>query len=248
MRTFVPAVAVVAALIWPAAASGQSLAEAAQREAARRKAEASAPKTPAGNPSPAAAALAGQQVEPDSGASASESSGTISLAEVARREAARRKALAEAGKRAKLLTNQDVKKWVPPEEAAPTDASASAKASGKPADQASEATAAEKPGAEKTAADATKGEQYWRDRMTAAREELRRNQAFAEALQSRINALSAEFSAKDDPYQRAQVADDRQKALAELDRLNTDIDNNKKAIADLEDEARRAGIPAGWVR
>jgi hypothetical protein len=84
--------------------------------------------------------------------------------------------------------------------------------------------------------------------MTGAREDLRRNEAFAEALQSRINALSAEFSAKDDPYQRAQVADDRQKALAELDRLTADIDKNKKVLADIEEDARRAGVPAGWIR
>jgi len=84
--------------------------------------------------------------------------------------------------------------------------------------------------------------------MAAAREELRRNEAFAEALQSRINALSAEFSAKDDPYQRAQVADDRQKALAEMDRLTSEIDKNRKSIADIEDDARRAGVPAGWIR
>jgi hypothetical protein len=44
------------------------------------------------------------------------------------------------------------------------------------------------------------------------------------------------------------VADDRQKALAELERLTTDIDNNKKAIADIEEDARRAGVPAGWIR
>lgn len=244
MRTLVPTLAVVAALLmWPAAASAQSLAEAAQREAARRKAEAAAPKTPpAATAAAAAGALAQQTAEPEP--TASESSGTISLAEVARREAARRKALAAAGARAKLLTTQDVKKWLPTEEAAPADTSAAAKESQQPADEKS----GEKSGTEPTGTDATKGEQYWHGRIAAAREELRRNEAFAEALQSRINALSAEFSAKDDPYQRAQVADDRQKALAELDRLNTDIDNNKKAIADVEEEARRAGVPAGWIR
>jgi hypothetical protein len=242
MHTFVPAVVVFAALMWPAAAQAQSLGEVAQREAARRQAEANAPKTPAPAAKPSSSPLQGQTATGLEDSSA----GTVSLAEVARREAARRKALAAAGERGKVLTNSDVKKWVPPAEsetadAAPTD---SQKPDEAPAADTSKAGEA-KP---KAGADEDKGEAYWRGRMIAAREDLRRNEAFAEALQSRINALSAEFSAKDDPYQRAQVADDRQKAIAELDRLTADIDKNKKAIADVEDDARRAGVPAGWIR
>jgi hypothetical protein len=71
---------------------------------------------------------------------------------------------------------------------------------------------------------------------------------FAEALQSRINALSADFAARDDPAQRAQIADDRQKALEELERVKTDIETSRKTVADIEEEARRAGVPPGWLR
>jgi hypothetical protein len=242
MNTFAPALAVAAALMWPVAASGQSLAEVAQREAARRAAEANA------NASKPPSASAGLPARTDSQAVTQEpaAGGAISLAEVARREAERRKAVAAAGRRGKTLTTSDVKKWEPPQETtadqSPEAGSGEANASGGKGDTA-KATDAQKPSPE-----ATKGEAYWHGRMTAAREELRRNEAFAEALQSRINALSAEFSAKDDPNQRALVADDRQKALAELDRLTQDIDTNKKSITDLEEEARRAGVPAGWIR
>jgi hypothetical protein len=237
MHTFAPTVVMLAALMWPAAASAQSLGEVAQREAARRKAEASAPKT---------AAPVGIQAQVRSEPPAAESSGDVSLAEVARREAARRKALTAAGQRSKLLTNHDVKKWQPTEDSAPADASSSPE-SQKSGDDKS-ADKGQAADAQKDGAEPAKGEAYWHSRMTAAREDLRRNEAFAEALQSRINALSAEFSAKDDPYQRAQVADDRQKALAELDRLTADIDKNKKVLADIEEDARRAGVPAGWIR
>jgi hypothetical protein len=239
MRTLAPTLVAVASLMWPAAASAQSLAEVAQREAARRKAEASSPQKPSTPLRPIPV-----QAQADT---VSESSATMSLAEVARREAARRKALAAAGARAKLLTTQDVKKWEPTAE---TDAAATSQPADdtqKPGDD-KPAAKAKTTDAQKDSPDAAKGEDYWHGRITAAREELRRNEAFAEALQSRINALSAEFAAKDDPYQRAQVADDRQKALAELDRLTADIDKNKKAIAEIEEEARRAGVPAGWIR
>ena len=70
----------------------------------------------------------------------------------------------------------------------------------------------------------------------------------AEALQSRINALTADFSARDDPAQRAVVGEQLNKALAELERMRGDIEVQQKQVTDLEEEARRAGVPPGWVR
>ena len=84
--------------------------------------------------------------------------------------------------------------------------------------------------------------------MTQARSALDRAKTFAEALQSRINALTADFAARSDPAQRAVIGTDRQKALAELDRVQKEIQDNTKAIADIQEEARKAGAPAGWVR
>lgn len=165
-----------------------------------------------------------------------------SLAELAKKEQERRKATPPA---AKVLTNKDLPKPKAPAPAAPaTDAPAPAA----PAD----AKAAPDP----NSADAKKAEEgkevkdeaYWRGRMSAAREDLRRAQMFAEALQSRINALSADFVNRDDPYQRAKVGEDRQKALAELERVTADIEKATKAIADIEEEARQAGVPPGWLR
>jgi len=75
-----------------------------------------------------------------------------------------------------------------------------------------------------------------------------RHEMFAEALQSRINALTTDVVNRDDPYQRAKLADDRQKALAELQRVTGEIEQAKKDIADIEEEARKAGVPPGWLR
>ena len=84
--------------------------------------------------------------------------------------------------------------------------------------------------------------------MNGAREALRRSEMFRDALQSRINALTTDFTARDDPYQRALIADDRQKALAELAQVGKDIESGKKGITDIEEEARRASVPPGWIR
>jgi hypothetical protein len=89
---------------------------------------------------------------------------------------------------------------------------------------------------------------YWRGRMTAARDQLDRSQTFAAALQSRIDALTLDFVNRDDPAQRSVVEQNRLKALAELERVQREIASQTKAITAIEDEARKAGVPAGWLR
>jgi hypothetical protein len=71
---------------------------------------------------------------------------------------------------------------------------------------------------------------------------------FVEALQSRINGLTTDFVNRDDPYQRAKIGEDRQKALDELARVKGEIEAGKKLIDNIEEEARRAGVPPGWLR
>ena len=93
-----------------------------------------------------------------------------------------------------------------------------------------------------------KDEAYWKARVAKVRDDLQRAQTFADALQSRINALTTDFTARADPAQRAVIGNDRQKALAELDRVKKEIEANTKAIADIQEEARKANVPSGWVR
>jgi hypothetical protein len=163
------------------------------------------------------------------------------LGELAKKEAARRKATPTA---AKTYTNDDLKQ-VPPPAGTATSKTAEELKDGKPGDSTK---------AEPEKVDATKppqpakDEAHWRGRMTAAHEDIRRNEAFLEAMQTRVNALTADFTARDDPYQRAKIAEDRQKALAEMARLKEDIEKGKKLVTEIEEEARRAGVPPGWIR
>jgi hypothetical protein len=171
-----------------------------------------------------------------------------SLDEIARREAERRKSIKSSGK---VLTNESLRRELPPPPApgAPATAAPAAEAAGAPATPAG-ATAPAAPAAEAAAAPAAAAntEADWRKRMTDARAALQRSQTFAEALQTRVNALSTDFVNRDDPAQRSVIAADRQKTLAELDRVKQDIASQQKAIATIQDDARKAGIPAGWVR
>jgi hypothetical protein len=48
--------------------------------------------------------------------------------------------------------------------------------------------------------------------------------------------------------QRAAIAAQRDKSLAEMDRLKKEIAEHTKKIATIQQDARRAGAPPGWVR
>lgn len=159
--------------------------------------------------------------------------GAQSLGDVARKEEARRKAVSKAGR---TYTNESLQ-GTPSEapQAAPAPAAAPPAGDGKAPDQTKEP-------------DPKKDEAYWRGRVTQVRDGLERARTFREALQSQINALTADFSRRDDPAQRGVVASNRQKALAELERVNKEIADFEKQLVDIEDEARKAGVPPGWIR
>ncbi|MGH9331880.1 MAG: hypothetical protein ACRD09_15685, partial [Vicinamibacterales bacterium] len=63
-----------------------------------------------------------------------------------------------------------------------------------------------------------------------------------------VNALSTDLVNRDDPVQRAGIGTDRQRALAEMERVRGDVDKLKKQIVEIEEEARVAGVPPGWLR
>ncbi len=164
--------------------------------------------------------------------------GAQSLADVARKEAARRQ---DVKAPAKVFTNDNLK-VVPPvaPPAAPAEPGAQPAAPAAPGE-----AAQEKP---PEAPDPTKDPEYWRKRMTDAREARDRNAFLLEAVQSRINGLTTDFYARDDPYQRAQIELERNKALRELDLMKKHQTELEQKVADIEEEARRANIPPGWLR
>ena len=91
-------------------------------------------------------------------------------------------------------------------------------------------------------------EKWWRTRAAAARAALERDQTLADAMQSHINSLKNDVVNRDDPAQQALLRERLASALAELDRLKQQIEVDRQAILDIQDDARRKGIPAGWIR
>jgi hypothetical protein len=157
-----------------------------------------------------------------------------SLADVARKAREAREAVSPSGK---LYTNKDL--HPAPSTALPKDAAKSTTADATSPDAEAVAGAAHGP---------AKDRGYWSARLKAVHEQLERDQTYAAALQSRINALNADFVNRDDPAQKSVIERDRLRALAELGRLEQAIPNDKRAIDDLLEEGRRAGVPPGWLR
>ena len=91
-------------------------------------------------------------------------------------------------------------------------------------------------------------EAEWRAKMAAARSALERDEVLAEAMQGRVNSLTTESLNRDDPAQREEILRQRSRALAELDRITLQIAADKLAIVSIEDDARKKGIPPGWIR
>jgi hypothetical protein len=193
---------------------------------------------------------------------------TAQLGDIARKEAERRKTVQSSGK---TYTNDNIKPDPSPSIAPSSDAPAAGSSSSSATDKSADTSAADKSAAGKsgdtsadgkTAGDKTdkpaqvsadpverkKEEAQWRERIQNERDLLDRSKSFAEALQSRINALNTDFVNRDDPQQRAKIAADRDKALSDLDRTKKEIDEHTKNITKIQEDARRAGAPAGWVR
>lgn len=158
-----------------------------------------------------------------------------SLGAVAKQTEDKRKTVKSSGK---VYTNDSLKGAPAPSQPGPSPAPTT------PAAEPSQSGVA----AEKPKQEPAKDEATWRERIKTERDALAKAQAFSAALQSQINGLYAEFTACQAPTQCNDVSARRQAAIAELDRQKKEVETHTKAIADIQEEARKAGVPVGWVR
>ncbi len=166
-----------------------------------------------------------------------------SLADVARKEAERRKTVAAP---AKVYTDADLRLVARPQppEPAPVDPGKAADLEAKPTDKAADAAAPAK--AAEPSVDL--GEQHWRTLIDDARGALARSASYLQALDERVRALTADFNAREDPAQRNAIWGQRGRAIDDMNRLKEDMAEQEKAIAKIEADARKAGVPPGWIR
>jgi hypothetical protein len=160
------------------------------------------------------------------------SSGAQSLADVARKEEARRKKVAAP---TKVYTDADVQKYAPTTSAAQTAASTvtGLDGNGKPV------------GAAAVAEGLPPDEAGWRARLQNARDGIDRNRLLLSALEQQQARSSARRTGTADGEA---PADDGSGRAAEIKRLKAEMDTFRATLANAEEDARRAGVPPGWVR
>jgi hypothetical protein len=168
-----------------------------------------------------------------------------SLGDLAKQEEARRRAVATTGK---VYTNDSLRPAPPVTGSESSGDAASAPAAPPPPGPSSSDGKKEEVKPDAKPDSPKKDEAYWRQRLQAERDAIERSKVLIDALQSRVSALQTDFVNRDDPASRGQLASERQRALAELDRMKKEIEQRTKAVADIQEEARRAGAPAAWYR
>jgi hypothetical protein len=94
-----------------------------------------------------------------------------------------------------------------------------------------------------------RNEQYWRGVFQKARESAQRAEARAELLDLRLKELNTSLLRQTDVYNREnRIGAEITATQKEIDEARKLAAQAKKNIADLEDELRKSGGPAGWAR
>jgi hypothetical protein len=119
-------------------------------------------------------------------------------------------------------------------------------------DSASVASTTESGGAQTTST--TKDETYWKNRMRAVTSKLADDQALLDAAETSEQALDTRLNkSRDnadyvrDRAQRAVLENQWQDALKERNRLKAVVTSDKRTKTNLEEEARKAGVPPKWL-
>ena len=180
------------------------------------------------------------------------SSQSDSLGDAARKARAQKK---DPSKPAKVFTNEDVgslKGTISVIGNEPTRGTGTDKAAEKNDDKKPASGADAKPTNGADVKDAkkeqAKDEPYWRAKFAAARKTLAEDTKELDILQREFNLKQEQYSqdpnwAMHEQNSRADI----NKTQSEIETKKQDIDKDKQAISDLEDELRKAGGDAGWA-
>lgn len=91
-------------------------------------------------------------------------------------------------------------------------------------------------------------EAWWRARISNARATLGRNQLLADGLATRVASLTREIVDEHDVAQQRRLRGHLQKAMENLDRQQRLVLSDRRDVEAFQEEARRQGVPPGWLR
>lgn len=95
----------------------------------------------------------------------------------------------------------------------------------------------------------TTPEASWQIRATQARQRVERADADVKRLETETRRLENDFYAwSDGTYRDGVIKPAWDQAKEDLRKARLELDAAQNAVTDLEEEARKAGVPAGWLR
>jgi hypothetical protein len=172
-----------------------------------------------------------------------------SLAELAKKEKARREAVKA---NAKVLTNEQANQGkarvstttLPPAtEKLGTDKTAAG------AEKAAEdAAAKEKPATDEPVDFQGRPESFWRQTFADARKKVSDLENEATAIVLKLNDLQNRFYRESDGFKQQDIQREIQKTIYEQDLNKHNLTLAKEALEDLEKEARKSGALPGWIK
>jgi hypothetical protein len=84
----------------------------------------------------------------------------------------------------------------------------------------------------------------WRARLQNARDGMDRNRLLLSALEQQARSSARRAGTADEDA----AADDGSSRAVEIKRLKAEMDTFRATLANAEEDARKAGVPPGWVR
>jgi hypothetical protein len=170
-----------------------------------------------------------------------------SLGEVAKREEEKKKKSGKPPATAKVYTDEDLKKA---REAGTSNVNflpENENIASSPSSSSSSSSAGDRSGGGEGG---ERGESYWRSVAKQRREAVQESEQEVKQLESRIAALRNDMSPSNlqDPNRLQTQGRDLQKAQEDLEAARHELEQARQSLANLEDEARRAGAMPGWVR
>jgi len=164
--------------------------------------------------------------------------------------------LAEDAKRkrkkaTKVYTEEDLRKRSPAPSPSPSPGALAASTEATGGEGAGSRGEAGEEGAEGGARDAGRGDEaYWRTQTASRLAAIQKAQERIAAIQSRLSALLADLLpvGAADPFRQQTLEAEKAKARKELEEAELALERAEDAFQELEEEARRKGVPSGWVR
>ncbi len=97
-------------------------------------------------------------------------------------------------------------------------------------------------------ADETRTEAFWRNQKNEIEERIAFLEQSAEEQQLQLNQLWTDFYLTDSFIQQNEMRARIDQLTQQLETSRLNLERARKELADLQERARRAGIPPGWLR